>query len=109
AVTGPFVVLAAGDAGWIEGSVLQNGVRQGGVRRRPPAAAPSNAAGIAACGGRAARALRAPRARPGRGRSWAAARQCRGRRRLGGGTRGQPSAGAVERGGTELPRPPRPS
>src|SRR5215831_18645859 len=58
------------------------------------APAPSDAAGIAACGGRAARALRAPRARPGRGRSWAAARRCRGRCRLAGATRRQPSAAA---------------
>src|SRR5262249_53577085 len=68
--------------------------RHRGARRRPPAAAPPDAAGIAACGAHAARALRAPRARPGRGRSWAAARRCRGRRRLGGATRPRPSAAA---------------
>src|SRR5437763_13355232 len=52
---------------------LRNRRRHRGARRRPPAAAPSDAAGIAACGGRAARALRAPRARPDRGQSSAAA------------------------------------
>src|SRR5215469_1949669 len=65
-----------------------------GARRRPPAAALSDAAGIAACG---ARALRAPRARPDRGRSSAAALRCRGRRRLDGATRRQPSAAASRR------------
>src|SRR5262249_62203203 len=43
--------------------------RHRGARRRPPAAAPSNAAGIAACGARAAPALPAPHAPPGGRRS----------------------------------------
>src|SRR5262249_5569497 len=87
--------VAAGLAGRVGVAVFSlRNRRHRGVRRRPPAAAPSDAAGIAACGARAARALRAPRARPGRGRSWAAAPRCRGRCRLGGATRRRPSAAA---------------
>src|SRR5262249_16331119 len=82
------------DASGITALSLRNRRRHRGARRRLPAAAPLDAAGIAACGGRAARALRAPRARPDRGRSSAAALRCRGRCRLDGATRRQPSAAA---------------
>src|SRR5262249_45833883 len=85
--------VAAGLAGRVGVAVFSlRNRRHRGVRRRPPAAAPSDAAGIAACGARAARALRAPRARPGRGRSWGAAPPCPGRCRLGGGNRRAPTA-----------------
>src|SRR5438034_7769626 len=85
------LLAARRDASGIAALSLRNRRRHRGARRRPPAAAPSDAAGIAACGARAARALRAPRARPDRGRSSAAALRCRGRCRLGGATRRQPS------------------
>src|ERR1700738_3653599 len=105
------VVLAARrDASGIAALSLRNCRRHRGARRRPPAAAPSDAAGIVACGGRAARALRAPRARPDRGRSSAAALRCRGRCRLGRGTRGETSGGARgwggQRGHAARARPP---
>ena len=57
---GLFRSRAALEAGALS---LRNRRRHRGARLRPPAAAPSDAAGIAACGGRAARVLRAPRAR----------------------------------------------
>ena len=71
---GLFRSRAALEAGALS---LRNRRRHRGARLRPPAAAPSDAAGIAACGGRAAHALRASRARPDRGRSSAAALRCR--------------------------------
>src|SRR6516164_3185877 len=51
---GLFRSRAALEAGALS---LRNRRRHRGARLRPPAAAPSDAAGIAACGGRAARAL----------------------------------------------------
>src|SRR5262249_33786580 len=74
AATRTIVLAARRDASGIAALSLRNRRRHRGARRRPPAAAPSDAAGIAACGVRAARALPAPRAPPGPRRSWAAAR-----------------------------------
>src|SRR6202048_5576955 len=71
------VVLAARrDAPRIPALSLRNRRRHRGARRRPPAAAPSDAAGIVACGGRAAPAPRAPRARADRRRSFGGGPPC---------------------------------
>src|SRR5439155_26275727 len=76
----------------LSGALSPPSRRHRSLRRRRPAAAPSNAAEIAAYGARAARALLALRARRDHGQSSAAVRRYPERHRLAGAARRRPLA-----------------